>query len=199
MMIRLFAFFLFIAGPVFAQDFPGRFSVTGVAADDRLNIRAAANANASIIGNLSPFAINVEVLETTRDGRWGKVGAGENNGWVSMRFLNATPDAPNDFPRPFTCFGTEPFWSLNTTVRGDEYNAPDTGRRDLTMLEHATSSNGFIAKFQEGPTLNRTIIIRRAACNDGMSDRDYGWEATLFNEAPDGNNVAAGCCTMDTN
>lgn len=199
-MIRVLALFLILAGPAAADTFPAPYSVTGVAADDTLNIRAEPDASSPVIGEYGPYALNIEVLRTTPDGQWGRVGLGEGNGWVAMRYLaRSDHQDPNAFPRPLSCFGTEPFWSLNVTVRGDEYQAMGDTRRDLTMISERTAYNGALAVFEEGPTLQRTLIVRRLTCGDGMSDREYGWQATLFNDAPDGGEVQSGCCTTDTN
>jgi len=51
-----------------AQDFPAAYTVTNVAADDRLNIRGAPNSTADIIGNYGPYTLNIEVLRTSPDG-----------------------------------------------------------------------------------------------------------------------------------
>lgn len=200
-MIRcLIVCFACLAAPLGAQDFPAPYYVDGVATDDRLNIRARPGAKADIIGTYGPYDLNIEVLNLSRNGKWARVGLGERNGWVAIRFLKPSDhNDPNGFPRPMICSGVEPFWTLATYPKGDEYDAPDTGRRDLNMLHEAAAPNGYIATWEEGPTLNRTLIVERAACGDGMSDRDFGWRATLFNEAPDGNSVQTGCCTMDTN
>lgn len=198
-MIRILLLLLLGATPLAAQTFPDAYYVSGVADDDRLNVRAGPSASDDILGSYGPYDLNIEVLETTADGKWGKVGWGETNGWVAMRYLALSDhNDPNDLPAPLTCLGNEPFWNLNITMRGDEYNAPDTGRRDLNRLSSAAAPNGFVGVWEEGPTLNRTLIVERGFCSDGMSDRAYGWRAMLFSEAPDGNAVASGCCTLDT-
>ena len=191
---------LLFASSAAAEGFPASYFVTDVAADDTLNIRSAPSASGDILGEYGPYDLNIEVLRTSPDGKWGFVGIGEGNGWVSMRFLAASDHQdPNSFPRPMSCFGTEPFWSLNITVRGDEYQELGDTRRDLAMTSERVAPNGGIAMFEEGPTLNRTLIVNRAYCGDGMSDREYGWQATLFNDVPDGSTVQTGCCTLDMN
>jgi uncharacterized membrane protein len=192
------AFGLWAAAPIaVAQDLPAAFVVNGVAENDVLNIRAEPDAQAAILDGISPFATSVEVLELSADGAWGLVAAGEGNGWASMRFLEPMPaqDA-NLIPRPMTCLGTEPFWSLGLLPRGDAFSTPE-GRVDLTMVAEAVAPEGYLARLEEGPTLNRTLVIRRGQCSDGMSDRRYGWAATLFTESPEGNSLHSGCCTQD--
>jgi len=198
--IRLALLTLLLATQATAEGFPAQYTVSGVANDDRLNIRSAPDATAEIIGSYGPYALNIEVLRTTPDGKWGFVGMGEQNGWTAMRFLAPSDHQdPNTFPRPLSCSGTEPFWSLNVTVRGDEYHAMGDTRRDLELRSERTAPNGAIATFTEGPSLERTLIVQKGYCSDGMSDREFGWRATLYNDVPDGSSVQTGCCTGDTN
>jgi len=200
-MKHLVALFFLFAHVAAAQDYPAHFTVTNVVDPDRLNIRSAPSARADIIGDYSAYTVNIEVLGTTEDGSWGKVGIGERNGWVAMRFLaRSNHQRTNEFPRPMSCGGLEPSWQLNVTTRGDEFRSYDTQRRDIEMTTQAAATGqGYIATFQEGPTLSRTLIVRKGICNDTMSDREFGWKATLFNEAPDGNSLLTGCCTLDAN
>ena len=74
-MIRILLTLLFLALPAQAQDFPALYAVTGVAADDVLNIRSRPDAGAPIIGALAPDSTGVEVLG--RSGNWALVSAGE--------------------------------------------------------------------------------------------------------------------------
>lgn len=77
-MIRLLAFFFaFLSTPALAQDiYPALHDVTGVAADDVLNIRSEPSASSPIIGTFSPFETDVEVVALSPDGGWGRVNAG---------------------------------------------------------------------------------------------------------------------------
>jgi uncharacterized membrane protein len=197
---QFFAAFFLGLGTVAAgaQTFPASYSVTGVAADDALNIRAEPSAEAEILGEIGPYALNIEVIELSDDGKWGKIGLPEGNGWVSMAFLDPIPPVdPNLVQRPLSCFGTEPFWSVSLYPRGAEYNSPDTGIVPLTVTHEAVADQGALIVLEEGPTLNRTLIVRREMCSDGMSDRIYGFATRMFTEAPDGNSALSGCCTLD--
>ncbi len=189
----LIAFYL-LAAPLFADTFPAHFYVTGVANNDLLNVRSLPSTSTEILKTYTPYTINIEVLETTTDGSWGKVGAGETNGWVAMRYLaRSTTNAPNEVPRPMSCFGTEPFWSLNLTQRGDEFEAPEIGRQDLTPTDMIQADKGFYLEF-EG---SERIFIRRGQCSDGMSDRAFGWQSTALYFDQSGPVIANGCCTLD--
>ncbi|WP_205518781.1 COG3650 family protein [Pseudotabrizicola algicola] len=178
--------------------FPARYEVRGVAATDALNIRATPSARAEIIGEIEPFAIHIEVLDLSPDRKWGKIGVPEGNGWVSMAYLAPTPpEDPFTVPRPLSCLGTEPFWSVSLYPRGAEYNSPDTGAVPMAVTHEAVADHGYLVQLEEGPSLNRTLIITREACSDGMSDRAYGFATRMFTEAPDGNSALHGCCTLD--
>lgn len=184
--------------PLLAQSFPAAYRVTGVAADDRLNIRSEPLASSDKLGEIGPYGLNIEVLGVTPDGTWGKVGLPEGNGWVAMRYLEPTPPAdPHEVPRPLSCFGTEPFWSVSLYPSGAEYNSPDTGAVPMTVIEEAVSPQGYFMRLEEGPTLTRTLIVTRQQCSDGMSDRLFGFATLMFLAAPDGNETVSGCCTLD--
>ena len=187
-----------VVGPVAADPFPATYSVSGVAADDRLNIRAEPRGDAPVLDHIGPFALNIEVLEVTPDGRWGMVPTGDGVGWVAMRFLAATPwPDPQTLPRPMSCLGTEPFWSIAILPRGAEETTPETGRTDLTVTAESVAPEGYLVTLEEGPTRTYTLTISRASCSDGMSDRRFGLTATLYTQSPDGNRLARGCCTLD--
>lgn len=189
--------FCMAAPCAWAQDIPKAFHVMGVANDDVLNIRAAPNAGAAILGAISPFSESVEVLELSVDGAWGLVSSGEGNGWAAMRFLKpAISQDANLIPRPMTCLGTEPFWSVSLLPRGAEFITPER-RADLTVVEEAAAPRGYLARLDEGGNLKRTLFITVAACSDGMSDRRFGFAANLFTQSPDGNSILTGCCTLD--
>ena len=199
-MIRGLILALSCAGAAWADTFPAPYAVTDVAANDTLNIRSSPDTNAGIIGEYPPYVLNIEVLRLSHDGEWGLVGVPEGNGWVAMRYLAASDHQdPTAFFRPMSCYGTEPFWSLNVTARGDEYQSMGDPRRDLTLIFERTAPNGALAIFEDGTSSQRTLIVKRGYCTDGMSDREFGWQATLFNDAPGDSAVQSGCCTLDTN
>lgn len=186
------------SAPTLAQTFPASYSVTGVAATDMLNIRAEPSARAEVLGEIAPFALNVEVLGLSPDGKWGRVGIPEGNGWVSMTYLELyQPEDPTLVQRPLSCMGTEPFWSVSLYPGGAEYNSPDTGAVPLTVTGEAVADQGYLIQLEEGPTLNRTLIVTRESCSDGMSDRAFGFSIRMFTHAPDGNAALGGCCTLD--
>jgi uncharacterized membrane protein len=180
------------AGGAMAQDLPARFTVTGVAAGDVLNVRAAPGASAPVLATLPPGSTGVEVLSLSPDGRWGLVPFREGSGWASMRYLSPEAPSPTPLPRPLLCRGTEPFWALSVTAEGAVFETPEGGRVELRQHGEVAGFRGGVATFDAGgETLDLTVI--RAACSDGMSDRPYGLTALVWNR---GEVFLEGCCAL---
>lgn len=183
----------------FGQSFPQLYDVTGVAADDVLNIRAAPSANAAIIGALAPDARGIEVVAANEAGTWGQVNTGEGAGWVSLRFMAAQSVVIDNFNLPvgLTCFGTEPFWSLAYDTGSLRFTTPDNPPRDLTLwIAQDTGVPGDPTRMirfaaPDGPGVAH---IYPSACNDGMSDRAFGLGAAVM-LGLDGP-LLRGCCSL---
>ncbi|MDM7931612.1 SH3 domain-containing protein [Tabrizicola sp.] len=191
--------FLLFAGvlpsPLAAQDFPALFSVSGVAPDDSLNIRAAPDPAAPIIGTLPFDASGVEVVSVT-DG-WAKINSGEGTGHVALSYLMRDDGAAwFTLQQPLFCFGTEPFWSLELdaangliTRKSPEVPAPLIDRIGDTWPGKPWSPAAAIA-LPDG-----LAVLRPADCSDGMSDMTYGIALDVFLNGPDGRRLS-GCCTL---
>jgi uncharacterized membrane protein len=179
-----------------ADSFPASYRVTGVAADDELNIRAAPDAGAALLGSYAPTRANVEVLALSDDGAWAQVPLPEGAGWVALRFLAPMP-AAEGIPRPLTCLGTEPFWSVSLQGTGARYATPEADL-PLILQSEVVADDGFLLATSDENDWQRTAIIARAACSDGMSDRPFGLTYTGFVAGPGGMAfVERGCCTLD--
>ena len=189
-----------IASAALARDLPAVFDVTGVAADDVLNIRAEPSAEAAVLRSIPPDAKGVEVVALSQDGKWGMVSTGEGNGWVAMRFLTAQP-APgyNTLPRPMTCMGTEPFWILVHDPLHDRIEMLGEPEKLLAVgLELAAPEGYFVLSTgADDEKALYKLTITRQVCGDGMSDRQFGFDARLFISGPGGNRLVSGCCTLD--
>lgn len=180
------------AGGAGAQNLPARFAVTGVAADDALNLRAGPSSAAPVLGTLAPDARGVEVLGFSPDGAWARLGLPEGEGWVARRFLDEEPADPRVAPLPLRCLGTEPFWSLTVTEEAATYELPGAAPRALRPIGRAEGFRGFVLAFDDrGETRDLTVV--RAECSDGMSDRPYGFTALVWNR---GEEVGEGCCLL---
>ncbi len=189
-----------IASAALARDLPAVFDVTGVASDDVLNIRAAPSATADILRSIPPDAKGVEVLALSQDGKWGMVSTGEGNGWVAMRYLTAQPaPGPDTLPRPMTCMGTEPFWALEHGRGLDLFRVPGEPDQPLVLQSEFAAPEGYFAlSGGSGQTDTQyALTITRQFCSDGMSDRQFGFDARLFISSPAGNRLLHGCCTLD--
>lgn len=198
-MIRL-ALFMLLASVLTstAQDLPAQYSVSGVAGDDVLNIRQGPGARTEKIGQLGPYTINVEVLSLSEDGRWGRIGMPEGNGWVAMRFLQRQALAEGTvIPRPLSCYGTEPFWRIGLFPMGDEFERMGEDRIDLALIEERLGENGYQADLSTAESARYSLVATRGACSDGMSDREFGWTGTLYIDTPTGAETLTGCCTLD--
>ena len=181
-----------------AQSYPATHSVTGVAADDVLNIRPTPGTAGAPIGALSPHAIGVEVIRVTEDGRWGLVNSGEGAGWVAMRFL-ARDGVHDDFPLPAHCFGTEPFWSIDLDASGTVTVTPMDGAPMFMTTQTQMRASGRTDRFSivaGSPDGTLHAVIARASCNDGMSDREYGLTLDALIGGPSGYAHWTGCCSL---
>lgn len=176
---------------------PLLYDVTDVAADDRLNIRAAPDGAAEIRGSLSPDATRIEITALSLQGNWGRMNHLEGTGWVAMRFLQPHPVTitASGLPEGLQCFGTEPFWSV--TVNDDATMLMSTPEREetYTIIEPprpttlaALSEYGVRFRWAgwNGPV---TTEILPGRCSDQMSDRAYGLH--YFDESQ-----RRGCCML---
>lgn len=198
-----------LALPAAAQEYPALHSVTGVAADDVLNIRSTPSASAEVIGTLAPDQTGVEVILADESGKWGQVNSGEQSGWAALRYLSLQPQ--NDWRmmhgQALDCFGTEPFWSLtlDDTARMTTPEGPVTGFTLLARQRAAGHSgkSGFHAVHHPS---NETSVPGTASlsgtltsqhCTDGMSDRSYGISIDLLHLRGTGQlDVLTGCCSL---
>ena len=192
-----------LAVPAAAQDVPAWHSVTDVASDDWLNLRAAPGAGSAEVGRLSHDEGWVEVVEVAPDARgrpWGLVALPEGSGWALMRFLRRRDGQDDLYWLPaVACGGTEPFWTLPLD-RGNEAalevagGAPET----LALTSRTRSRNdprayGLTA---EGAFGFAAGVLRRARCSDGMSDRAYGIAIDLMPATREGTDHLSGCCRL---
>ncbi|MEL6519528.1 MAG: peptide-binding protein [Pseudomonadota bacterium] len=180
---------------------PELFKVINVASDDVLNIRASASAQSEILGAYPFDADGIEVVAIDPSGRWAMVGLPEGNGWVARRFLASDP-----VDRPLKCFGTEPFWSLTVAEPDSTLVTPDIGPLTLNTSRAQSflqTSSGIQGMELNGLDHSLSAIIRPRQCNDGMSDREFGWGIDLLWRMGFGGEGGSelvhvtGCCTKE--
>jgi uncharacterized membrane protein len=184
-----------------APGLPARLVVTGVAAGDALNLRAAPSTTAPVVGTLAP-GVRAEVVARSPDGRWGLVARNEGGAWAALRFLAPEGAAGGPLPRPLLCRGTEPFWSLELRADGATLATPEAAR-ELRLLAEAEDATGVVAALGdeaggggeggEGGGGPLALSVLRAACSDGMSDRPYGLAVLLWDR---GDGLLDGCCAL---
>lgn len=183
------------------QDLPALYTVTGVAADDVLNLRAEPRADAEKVGMLAPDETNVEVVELAAGDHWGRVNSGGASGWVSMQFMvnQGGPDW-HAMETPLSCHGTEPFWNLSLVpeppkMRFERMGEPpvefDRGATSPVFALPRTVGVKFAAPAHEG-----FAVIRGEACSDGMSDRLMGLSIQLFLFQGGADEAYSGCCAL---
>ena len=188
------------------QDrWPALFDVTGVAADDVLNIRAAPDAGAGIVGTLAPDAAGIEVIRPDDRETWGLVNTGEGTGWVSLRFLARRPGQFfGAVPDRARCLGTEPFWSLDIADGTLEFSAMDdpsaTGRVDAVHPSANRLGRAALSLRLTDPSgatrRDGVGFLSTESCSDGMSDRAYGYRIDLVLGDRSGVAAYSGCCSL---
>ncbi len=193
------------AGPAAAtQDgWPALYDVSGVAANDTLNIRSEPGTGGVVIGTLEPDAEGIEVVRPNPRETWGLVNHGEATGWVSLSFLTRRPGQwLGHVPEIRSCFGTEPFWSLtfdgdaitwwtpDETASGDRLETWSTlNRRDLHAI-------GLRISPDDEPEREGVAMLSLASCSDGMSDREYGLRLDLLLGTAGDRTLLSGCCSI---
>jgi uncharacterized membrane protein len=200
----LLALFLFAASPAAAtQEYilPTLFDVTGVAADDVLNIREAPSASAAIIGTLRPDARDIEVVGYDASGRWARINAGERSGWAALRYLAYQVDVwiPGALPPTLHCLGTEPFWSFRPAANQIAFSTPDDAEvrmRIETVLTTGRFRDPRRSVSAKDGTRRLTAVLVPMACSDGMSDRAYGLDVTVILEEAGRPQLLTGCCSI---
>ena len=184
-------------------DLPALHDVTGVAADDELQVRSGPSANDTPVTTLAPDARSVEVVSLSEDGKWANVNAGETSGWVATRFLAAQPDtAWWQGNVPLHCLGTEPFWGigLNLAEKTAVYSALDGIDKPMSIDRVWTHFYNFPASATVGIRFadrNAFATLQAETCSDGMSDRSYGIAIDLFLTDDENLDLGwSGCCTI---
>lgn len=187
-------------GLLVAESFPALYDVTGVASDDVLNIRTGPAASHPIIGALPYHATDVEVIRLSDAGTWGLVNVEDRAGWVSMRFLRRQAGQEGwAFPDRASCYGTEPFWDVLLRPGSPvEFTRAGEPAEFYSVRSHSQSANrpdrhSFLADRAGTAMIG---VLSRAACNDGMSDREYGLSLELLIWRGGGFDHVSGCCSV---
>ena len=206
--MRLLALLLMLcASPLWAtQDrWPALFNVTGVAADDALNVRAGPFPDSPIIGRFGPYQRDIEVVRPNDRETWGLVNIGERTGWVSLAYLARQPGQwYGSLPDRAFCGGTEPFWTLTIEDGKASFSRFEaerqSGRVDAVTrsLNHPGrhSVAGIFERGVGGRYADFLALVSNEACSDGMSDRAYGYRIDMTAGNMEGFDLWSGCCAL---
>jgi uncharacterized membrane protein len=193
-----------IAAPAWSQP----HSVTGVNADDVLNIRADIDhtldvGSSEVIGAIPHDASDVMVTGISvhiGGARWREIEYKGIEGWVNERYLKPTSFLL-ETPEALQCAGTEPFWNVEVDENDSTFMSPDLESPiKLDYLRFApgigrTDLWGHYLGSADG-TYSLTVIVRYTeACSDGMSDLSYDFEALLLGLSASGA-PPYGCCSI---
>lgn len=190
------------AGSDASPDPSARYRVSGVAANDVLNVRAQPSAAAPIVATLAPDARNIVVtgvrtLEGTQTW-WEVLPARGGPGWVNARFLAIDgSEAKTEGEFPLRCGGAEPFWSLEIAGGEARYAAPDENDAALragAWIDAAGRPPGyrFVVPLTRAGRSGYVAVARAENfCTDGMSDFDFPFLTIVI--LPEGR-VLEGCC-----
>jgi uncharacterized membrane protein len=199
MMLRLlFALLLMGTAATAQSEYPRLHDVVGVASDDVLNVRAGPGGSHPIVGELGSEERGVEVIRA--EGNWGLVNVYDGVGWASLRYLNPRPDGDLPNNRRLVCGGTEPFWDIDiaqgqsATIRTPmAYEQGETFR----VGQFSRAYNPLEKWVLQGADGRRdlSVVVVRAYCDDGMSDQEFGLDATVIVSGQDGY-IFSGCCSL---
>lgn len=181
--------------------FPTLFAGTGIADGEVIDIRVEPDENAPIIAHIPSDSRDIEVVARDGSGEWGRVNHAEASGWLSMARVREQNDVwpASGLPKRTTCYGTEPFWSLQTNGKSADFSTPDAGGVALPVtgvLTSGTVEDQRRVIIVENETLALTVSLSPRACSDGMSDRVFGLTAHVIRESGPMPDLLRGCCTI---
>ncbi|MFY0624014.1 MAG: SH3 domain-containing protein [Pelagimonas sp.] len=197
-MVRAIIIWIFVsATAVFAEELPRLHDVSGVAADDVLNVRAGPGGSHPIVGTLQPNQQGVEVIRI--EGNWGLVNVEERAGWASLSYLVSRDDGNLGNAQRLVCHGTEPFWDLDI-YQGQQAVMKTPSNFDgetyhVGLFQGAWSQTRKWTLLGSGARHELSMVLLKTQCSDGMSDREFGFDATVFLAGPDARTFT-GCCQL---
>jgi len=197
------------------------FRVVNVSASDTsgLNVRnfpveASNLSSTKIVGHLSWQASGIitsgMVVRFPNGAIWRHIRLGNVIGWVNGKYLEAeaSSQTSGQLPDKLLCGGTEPFWGLRISKTSSTYDGVGLNNDEWVEGEKLE----FLASNQLAgrPTKTWAVTLKRKSvsqyitslisrtekyCSDGMSDRDYPYQAIVLP-----GNVPVpmqGCCQRD--
>jgi uncharacterized membrane protein len=180
-----------LGAPLCAQSnafVPYLATVKGVPEGDVLNLRQGPSAYSDDVGDLANGDI-YEITAINPSQKWARINVGEQTAWVSTAYL--TPRTVVD--HRYSCFGTEPFWSLSIdNLAPVIWSTPETEAETFTIKEltQITTQWSWRVTFEEEMIQGE---IWANSCSDGMSDQSFGF--AFRGKVQD--RTIEGCCSLN--
>jgi uncharacterized membrane protein len=171
------------------------YSISGVADNDTLNIRAQPNPHAATIGSIPANAHGITATgqqQQAGNSVWREIRYQSTQGWVNSHYLSAETTAL--FHEPLHCSGTEPFWGLEIDQQA-RFSTPEQSYRPMRAdpaQQAANRPDTWSLIFQPAETTVPAFafIQQTQQCSDGMSDTLYRYQIQLRI----GGQTYSGCC-----
>jgi hypothetical protein len=165
-------------------------AVTGVPKGDVLNLRAQPDAKSAKVATLPRAASGISADAVAVKGLdWIRIAKNGKRGWANAKFLSY--DIGQRLPVRLVCTGTEPFWSVNSGYGRADADLSFTGKKQTLALDAPVAASGrpdvWLIPAVKGSDF---LLVQRATCSDGMSDRSYPYALTTRIGAT----LLSGCC-----
>ena len=97
---------------------------------------------------------------------------------IATPVAEAPPAPPQTFAGDLNLAGTEPFWS--TEIRAGRITLKRPDHADVAVPNAGPVITGDTAIWAGGEDASRlTVVVEKAACNNGMSDTKYPYKASV--------------------
>lgn len=185
-------------------SFPQYFEVSGIASNDSLNVRSGPTIRHRVVGNLKPDSGTLEILEISDDNKWGRILWADSNGWVSadyLREVSPTKLKNTMVPVGLHCSGTEPYWDFAINSQADvTFKELFTDSIENSIIESVAESDNNLnfptALLASSDKVKLTVMLNTRQCNDGLTERAYGWEIDILVTHDAKQRLLSGCCSM---
>lgn len=180
------------------------YQLTGLAEGEVLNVRSGPSTEYDIIGKLKMNNDAFEILERDPEHEWGRILWQDREGWVFLEYVQqVSPDMvpASNIPIKLHCSGAEPYWDYTVTsttevsfkILFDDFEANTTIE---SVLESANSANIPTALVATGKDLKLTAVLDPQQCQDGTTQRLFGWSIDLLVERDNNKQLYSGCCSL---
>ena len=172
----------------------GYYTVSSVAPDDVLNVRAEPRGSSPKLSSLAFNKDIVEIVSTNAAGSWGIVRMGEHMGWTSMRYLRpirVTTFGGTNIPIGLRCFLEEPFVTYTFGVGVMIENKPGTAERHMPIVEIVPNDTQYKIYFEDIDIIRHISLTMDAKGASAMADVSFLWSFSI-----DGSNLGTAGCTL---